>query len=184
MHTSAFPPCNNADANACVCYEPGHHNICEQLWNCVKRKTDVGGDGFLSPQGSEAVICWLSCLRLRCSPSHGRHLFIYLLISKQVHPAFFMGAGIFNANSALWRLSFKYNSNYYESQGEMLRVECHRWQNERAISLLVLLSSWDGNALLCIFVCACVYLEKKRCVHMNTHITDIQRHRSEWRRNV
>lgn len=66
----------------------------------------------------------------------------------------------------------------------MLRVECHRWQNERAISLLVLLSSWDGNALLCIFVCACVYLEKKRCVHMNTHITDIQRHRSEWRRNV
>lgn len=165
MHTSAFPLCNNADANAHLCSTSGHQNICQQLRNCVKKKTDVGGVGFLSPRGSNVVICWLSCLALCCSPSHGKHLFI----STQVHLVFFKGAIILNANSALQWLSSKYNRNYCESQGKMLGVECSfQWQNKRhhLSSGGVKPLGWKCSA---VYNCVCMHIPREKRINRWTH---------------
>lgn len=130
-------------------------------------KTDVGGDGFLSPQRSNAAICWLSCLKLCCSPSHWE-AFIYLFLSKYIQHFSREPEFLFSNKWALHTTAIIVN----------LRVSC--WElkaplNDRTnetISLLVVWSFWDEDALLRIFVCACIYLEKKNirmCAHERTH---------------
>lgn len=77
-NVSVFHLYNNANANVDTHYKSGRHNTCEQLWNGAKKKTDVGGDGFLRARGNNGIICRVSCLRFCCAPSYGRSSFIYL----------------------------------------------------------------------------------------------------------
>lgn len=49
---------------------------------------------------------------------------------------------------------------------------------KETISLLVVLSCWDENALLCVFVCACTYLEKKLYIHARTWTCTLLTHRT------
>lgn len=87
MNASVSPLYNNANANVDTCYKLDRHNTCEQLWNGVKKKTDVGGDGFLRAQANSGIIYRVSCLRVCCAPSYGKKL-IYLFTSKYIQQHF------------------------------------------------------------------------------------------------
>lgn len=92
---------------------------------------------------------------------------IYLFISRQAYPTFFKGARTFNAFVFQW-LSSKYNSNYCESQGKMLRVESSsQWQNKRDYlsSGGVKLLGWKCCAgYICVYIYIFVHCESNTYV--------------------
>lgn len=115
-----------------------------------------------------AMLLFAGWLVWRCVVLH--HMgSIYLFISTQVHLVFFKGAIILNANSALQWLSSKYNSNYCESQGKMLGVECSfQWQNKRhhLSSGGVKPLGWKCSA---VYNCVCMHIPREKCINRWTH---------------